>query len=349
MTDSSKTVSTLEPDRYAIEAKLGEGGMGEVFQITDSKFERQVAIKTLRPDLAQDSVALSRFLQEAKVTGRLEHPAIPPVHDMGIDGSGQHYFTMKLVRGKTLDEVIRGLRSHDHELHAKFSFSYRAQIIISICQAVQFANSNGVFHRDIKPENVMIGEHGEVQLMDWGIAFDAKQKVNIVREPDFIGTVSYASPERFSSRETAWTPQSEVYSIAALMYEFFTLQLPFAGHTVVELMNTIITKEAVAPFQVRSAFQTPCPIEYSYVISKAMNKDPNLRTACAEVLARQIQLALQDEAPVVCPCTAVKYQLHIFDKTVDNLGGIGAFVILMWILSPFFLLPAFLYLSLVPH
>lgn len=340
------TSPNLEKERYEVQSKLGEGGMGDVFSVTDNKLGRQIAVKMLKNGLLDDENSVQRFQQEAKLTGRLEHPGIPPIHDVGVDASGQHYFTMKLVKGLTLAQVISKLRGGDPDTVQQYSYAYRAQLIIALCLAIEFANSNGVFHRDIKPENVMVGEHGEIQLMDWGIATDRGKEAPKIEEGDFVGTVAYAAPERFGEPESAWTTQSEVYSLGALMYELFTLQAPHQGKTVIELLTKVINENPRPPFQVTTPFQTPCPIEYSYVISKAMAKDPKVRIQSARRLAHHIQMALQDEAPVVCPCTAVKYNLRLFDWAIDRLGGLAAVAIFLWFLAPIVLSGLLLYVVL---
>ncbi|MBK8697929.1 MAG: serine/threonine protein kinase [Deltaproteobacteria bacterium] len=155
--------------RYERLQSLGEGGMGEVSLARDHDIERRVAIKRLRPEHANTS-ALLRFAQEVRTIGSLEHPNIVPVHDVGIDEEGQHYFVMKYVEGETLESVIEKLQAHDPATERRFPIEARAQLFLGILRAVQYAHARGIIHRDIKPANIMVGPYGEVMLMDWGLA-----------------------------------------------------------------------------------------------------------------------------------------------------------------------------------
>ncbi|MEI8257044.1 MAG: protein kinase, partial [Deltaproteobacteria bacterium] len=155
--------------RYEKLKNLGEGGMGEVALVEDHDIERKVAVKKLRAEM-QGTSALLRFAEEIKVIGRLEHQNIIPIHDVGIDEQGQHYFVMKYVSGDTLEGVIEKLREGAPEYRKRFTFEHRTQVFVSICQALRYAHAQGIIHRDIKPANIMVGPFGEVTVMDWGLA-----------------------------------------------------------------------------------------------------------------------------------------------------------------------------------
>lgn len=324
-------------ERYAVEGKLGEGGMGEVFKTTDLDLLRPVALKTLRPEFADDNQQLLQFIQEAQSTGRLEHPGIPPVHELGVNADGQVYFAMKLVKGLTLAEVITKLQAGDPESHRRFTFDYRAQIMIALCNTVHFANKNGVFHRDIKPENIMIGEHGEILLMDWGASSDLEVQGQPLEEPDFVGTPAYAAPERFQDPESGSNSASEVFSLGVVMYELFTLQKAFEAKSIRELILLVMKADLPLAYKISSPFQTPCPAEYAHPIRKATLLAAQDRFSDAGKFADDIQLALQDLSAVLCPCTGVKKVLSVLDHIVDAGGGPGAAFVLFWQLLPFIL------------
>jgi serine/threonine-protein kinase len=153
--------------RYQAGKRLGEGSMGEVIAARDTRILRNVAMKRLhvehhneRPDLRD------RFLREARVQGQLEHPSVVPVYDLGVDHEGREYFTMKRVRGNTLEQIIRGLRDKDPEFTSKFSRRKLLTAMSRICLAVAFAHERGVVHRDLKPSNIMLGDYGEVHRQD---------------------------------------------------------------------------------------------------------------------------------------------------------------------------------------
>ncbi|MFB3066864.1 MAG: serine/threonine-protein kinase, partial [Planctomycetota bacterium] len=154
-------------EKYVIETPIGKGGMGEVFLVTDQDLRRQVAMKVLRRDAAGGRDQRLHFIAEAQATSQLEHPGIPPVHDIGFTPEGRLYFTMKLVQGRTLREVLHDLALKRREVHREYTLHKLITILERICEALQFAHERGVVHRDIKPENIMLGDYGEVHLMDW--------------------------------------------------------------------------------------------------------------------------------------------------------------------------------------
>jgi len=157
-----------EVERYQFLGTLAKGGMGEILLAKDTRIARQVAVKVLKPELRDKREFRSRFLVEARLQGQLEHPAIVPVHDLGERDTGELYFSMKCVRGVTLLEAIEALRSGDE--NPRFSRRRLLSAFSSVCLAVDFAHSRGVVHRDLKPANVMLGDFGEVYVLDWGIA-----------------------------------------------------------------------------------------------------------------------------------------------------------------------------------
>ena len=153
----------LDLRTYELLDRVGRGGMGEVFRGTDPALGRDLAVKVLRPELRGLPGAEGRFAQEARLTGALQHPNIVPVHNLGRLPDGRLYFTMKLVRGRTLADLLTG--ENDAALRLEL-----LDVFEKVCQAVAYAHSKGVIHRDLKPANVMVGSFGEVQVMDWGLA-----------------------------------------------------------------------------------------------------------------------------------------------------------------------------------
>jgi WD40 repeat protein/serine/threonine protein kinase len=154
--------------KYRVVEEISRGGMGIVLRGRDPSLYREVAIKIIRDN--KNAVQRARFIKEAQITGQLEHPNIVPVHDFGTDVRGRLFFAMKLVRGRTLASIIAWHRSDTIEASAEFPLTRLVSMLIQVCNAVAFAHNRGVIHRDIKPSNVMIGDFGEVMLMDWGLA-----------------------------------------------------------------------------------------------------------------------------------------------------------------------------------
>ncbi len=155
---------------YEVGKELSHGGMGAVLEAQDLNIDRAVAMKVILPARAGSATMLQRFIQEAQVLGRLEHPNIVPIHELGTDAEGRVFYTMKYVRGETLQGVLNQIKAGDAETIRKYPLSQLLTIFQKVCDAVGFAHSKGVVHRDLKPENIMIGEFGEVLVMDWGIA-----------------------------------------------------------------------------------------------------------------------------------------------------------------------------------
>jgi serine/threonine protein kinase len=239
-------VALLDDPAYALRYErgelLGEGGMGAVRLSGDRRIGRDVAMKTM---IAQDRPRrdlTARFLREACVQGQLEHPGIVPVYDLGRDPTGDLYFTMKRVRGVTFADIIDRLRSKDGEAMQQYSRRKLLSAFASACQAVAFAHTRGVVHRDLKPANVMLGDFGEVYVLDWGIA-------KIVNVPDLpapapgerasitagsdpgsrtlagvtMGTPGYMSPEQLRG-EGEIDARTDVYSLGAILFELLCLE-----------------------------------------------------------------------------------------------------------------------------
>src|SRR5262245_14041881 len=149
---------------YELFDQLGSGGMGVVYRARDVRLNREVAVKLLRDDYPADSGAAARFTAEAQITGQLQHPGIPAVHELGTLADGRPFLAMKLVKGRTLADLLRE-RADPSERRGHF-----LAIFEQVCQAVGYAHAHRVIHRDLKPGNVMVGAFGEVQVMDWGLA-----------------------------------------------------------------------------------------------------------------------------------------------------------------------------------
>ena len=217
-------------DRYNLGTLLGRGGMGEVRNATDLRIHRDVAVKLLR-SANPDEDTKARFLREAQVQGRLEHPAIPPVHDLGTDSDGQPYFVMKKLAGTTLFEVLEA-RSSSDAIATKFPRRQLLTRLVDVCLAVEFAHSKGIVHRDLKPANIMLGEYGETYVLDWGLArvtnddFPAVKALSGEVEAGhtavgaLLGTPGYMAPEQ--ARGELVDARADVYALGCILYEILT-------------------------------------------------------------------------------------------------------------------------------
>jgi tetratricopeptide (TPR) repeat protein len=234
--------------RYNLEEVIGEGGMGVVRRAHDSGLDREVAVKLLKPGTPADSPAAARFVHEAKITGQLQHPSIPAVHDLGTLPNGLPFLAMKLVKGQTLQAMLKERATPDSDL-GKF-----IAVFEHACHAVGYAHTHGVIHRDLKPSNVMVGAHGEVQVMDWGLAkvlgdvasidrdatdenLDATTDLQTeigttpagawTRTGSVLGTLTYMAPEQASGDIRKLDARSDVFGLGAILCEILTGQPPY--------------------------------------------------------------------------------------------------------------------------
>ena len=247
-------------DRYRVQRMLGEGGMGKVLLCGDEVIGRRVAMKVLKtegagPEERADSEL--RFLREARIQGQLEHPAVVPVYDLASDAHGGVFFTMKRVRGVTLSDILKLLRSGDPEAEAMYSLRRLLAAFGSVCLCVDFAHEHGVVHRDLKPANIMLGNFGEVYVLDWGIA-------RVVSEPELertsalvlgssapeqtgslVGTIGYMPPEQV--REGVPDARSDVYALGAILFELLTRERLHAGATFDEIASSTLAGAEARP------------------------------------------------------------------------------------------------------
>ncbi|MGA2254875.1 MAG: protein kinase, partial [Thermoguttaceae bacterium] len=215
---SIDTPGDLRAD-YELLSELGKGGMGIVHNARQASIDRTVALKKIKPEKAREADARRTFLSEAVVTGDLEHPNIVPIYDLGEDDAGVLFYSMKRVKGIPWDRVIR-----------QKSFDENLEIWMKVADAVAFAHSRGVVHRDIKPENVMLGDFGEVLLMDWGLAIVLNSPSAI--KAGMAGTPAYMPPEMAMGPVTRVGPASDIYLMGAILYEIITGHAPHTGPTV---------------------------------------------------------------------------------------------------------------------
>ena len=233
--------------RYQLKRELSRGRMSNLCLYRDHLIGRTVALKSLSPERAGDREAELRFLREATIQGQLEHPAIIPVYDVGVDPAGTIYFTMKRIRGINLDEILDGL-SWGREGFAKLYTRRRLlQALANVCLAVDFAHHRGIIHRDLKPSNIMLGDFGEVYVLDWGLArFDAERPQEdgsgagsgsddseasgyrpaaafaLQTLPGaLLGTPGYMAPEQLGAAEEVG-PTADVYALGAILFELLT-------------------------------------------------------------------------------------------------------------------------------
>lgn len=234
MGDHTAAIPALR-ERYTFVRALGVGGMGEVALVRDERIGREVALKILADDRDGDVELRGRFVREARIQARLEHPGLVPVYDLAEpDGTEPAWFTMRRVRGTTLHDVLS--RSKGAEESTRFGRTRLLAIFVQMCRAIDFAHSRGVVHRDLKPANVMIGEFGEVYVLDWGVAKLVERPANAThpgtsdipdddldetREGSSLGSPGYMSPEQ-ALGDAEVGPASDVYALGCILFEILT-------------------------------------------------------------------------------------------------------------------------------
>jgi eukaryotic-like serine/threonine-protein kinase len=281
------------PERYTDLSELGAGAMGEVRLVRDVALRRNVAMKILSSDLASTPVVVRGFVHEARILGQLEHPNIPPVHELGADDGGVGYFTMKVVQGKTLGQWLRML---ERPPGSPERLREGVAVLIKVCDALAFAHSRGVIHRDLKSDNIMLGEFGEVYLMDWGLAKVLKGPSTVDlpipegldatdQEEGLVGTLAYMSPEQ-AGGPLPVDDRSDIFGLGAVLYEIVTGRCPYS-----EPGRAGLAKVQACAF-VKPHNATPgvfVPEQIAQVVMKAMAARPEDRYQSALALKADLQ------------------------------------------------------------
>ncbi|MBI1876251.1 MAG: serine/threonine protein kinase [Acidobacteria bacterium] len=316
---------------YEIIARVGAGGMGEVYRATDTKLDRDVAIKILNRDVAADPAALRRFEQEARAVSALNHPGIVTIHDIG-ESEGRFYIVMELVEGATL----RGLLRTEH-----LPLKKALRIVAQLADALAKAHESGIVHRDLKPENVMIGPDGRAKILDFGLAkltsphpigslSEASTMASETLPGTLLGTVGYMSPEQASGRAVDF--RADQFAFGAVLYELATGRRAFDRKTPVETLSAIIGSEPDPPSTVNPTLPPPV----AWTIERCLAKDPVDRYAATRDLARELETVrhhLADLDPARAPslrADAKRWRsLSVIGATVGALA-VGAVLSYVW-------------------
>ncbi len=287
-------------ERFDDLGEIGRGGMNTVHRVFDKYLLRDTALKVLDPAIDTGDYRARRFLEEARVTGQLEHPNIVPVHELGTDDEGVLYFSMKLVQGDTLGQQIAGAGERRLEPDVLAHF---LQVLVKVCEAVSFAHSKGVVHRDLKPANIMVGEFGQVYLMDWGIAriantnsTDGVQLHALATAPDdapadtIVGTPRYMAPEQAEGRHDLIDAQTDVFALGGTLYHVLTGRPP---HNATSYYMVLVqaTKADIPPPE--SVVPQGVPAGLARIAMKAMARDKAERYATVVDMQRDIEAFLR--------------------------------------------------------
>ncbi len=340
----SVSIPPLERDdfdaRYALSEVLGQGGMGDVFVARDRRIGREVALKAARPDGGEDVV--SRFNRECRLQGQLEHPGVLPVYDLGNMADGAPFFTMKRIRGDSLENVLRRLSQGDAKTTARFSRARLLAAFVTVCQTVHFAHRRGVVHRDIKPANVMLGDFGEVYVIDWGIAkvaastpaspppspglVDPAPQVDATASHDtssgeLLGTLGYMAPEQLKDARVA-EPSSDVYSLGAILFEILALERLHPSDRAVEVADATLASSEERIRRTLRARAAPPELEDACVYATALDRRD--RFASVDELLSAVQRFLDGDRDVEARAKLAEQEARLALRALSKLSSLPA-------------------------
>ena len=275
-------------DRYRVEARIGQGGMAEVYRGFDPVLSRTVAIKVLLPQFARDAGFVARFRREAQAAARLNQPNIVGVYDTGADGDRQ-YIVMEFVEGRTLAEFLAGGRT--------LTPMQAVDLTQKVAAALASAHAQGIVHRDIKPGNIMVTRDGTVKVMDFGIA-RMQTDITAPQTSSVIGTPAYLSPEQAQGQ--AVDARSDLYSLGCVLYELLAGRPPFTGDTPVAIAYKQVNETPVPP----SAHNPDVPPRLDAVVMKCLAKNPANRYQTAEELSADLERVKQGQDVEATPLMA---------------------------------------------
>jgi tRNA A-37 threonylcarbamoyl transferase component Bud32/tetratricopeptide (TPR) repeat protein len=297
--------------RYALVKEIARGGMGQIYFGEDPQLERQVAVKV---SSISEGCEDPRFTKEAKVLALLAHPNIVPIYTVGVDALGRPFYSMKLVKGRTLQAVLNALKDGEAAATKEYTQAALLTIFRKVCDAMAFAHAKGILHRDLKPENIMVGEYGEVLVMDWGLAKilgerDAAGAVKaaatdtgdygMTLEGEVMGTPQYMSSEQAEGMVAELDVRSDIYSLGGILYAILTLRPPVGGSTLAEVLGNVksgvLSPMGTATRMAKGIGGRPEPMTVAVpaalqaVTLKAMARDRDKRYASVELFAEDIE------------------------------------------------------------
>ncbi len=292
-TDSPLPETINYRTRYAYFKTIARGGKSLIMSCKDLHLSRVVCYKTLRPELANDPIEQQRLLREARVSALLQHPNTVPTYEVGRDNKGKLYFTMKLVHGYTLREIL--------DYRERYDLNQLVEVVVQIAQALEYAHTHGVIHRDVKPENILVGPYGEVLLLDWGLAKVWHPDGTDTEDPDaeeneggpgktmtgrgkLQGSICYMSPEQIN-RDTSIDGRTDVFSLGSILYEILCGANPAVGETMDALKRSALEDEPIAPSAVN---ELAIPVRLEALAMQCLAKDPAGRPQSAAELIREL-------------------------------------------------------------
>ena len=296
LADTDKPLpSRIDPQtRYAYFKTIARGGRSIIQSCKDLHLMRAVCYKSLKEEFADDAIEQRRFVREARVSAMLQHPNTVPTYELGRDRRGHYYFTMKLIHGYTLREIL--------DYRDRYDLTRLVEVVVQAAHGLSYAHNHGVAHRDVKPENVLVGPFGEVLLLDWGLAkvwhpdgvvgpgsAKGKPSATGIEDPsvtdqgDLQGTVSYMSPEQINE-DPELDHRTDIYSLGAVLYEVLSGQPPTTGDTIDEILNKTLKGDLQPPSAHREV-----PTRLEEICMSCLQNAPDDRLQTAADLIRELQ------------------------------------------------------------
>ncbi len=354
-----------ELPRYTPADEIARGGMAAILKVFDRDLRRSLAMKVAlgkgdggAPG-ALEPRSLARFLEEAQVTAQLDHPGIVPVHELGLDSQGRVFFTMKLVRGRDLQRIFELVFARDEG----WSETRALGVLLKACEALAYAHAKGVIHRDLKPANVMVGNFGEVFVMDWGLARvlgqqekrDIRLRVDdsafsgveterlreregtpdsplITMDGDVVGTPAYMSPEQARGEIEKLSARSDVYAVGAMLYQLLARQVPYVPPGARLSNRSVLSMVLRGPPRALRAIRGDVPDELAAICDKAMQREPALRYRDTLELAEDLRAYLEHRVVAAYEAGAVA-ELRKWIGRNRGLAGASAAALLALVLG----------------
>lgn len=270
---------------YELLEEIGRGGMGVVYRARQLSLNRPVAVKMLLHSRFTEAVFVKRFHLEAEAAAHLDHPNIVPIYEIG-QHEGQHYFSMRLVEGRSLAVLNAecGVRNAEWVQRS-------AELVATMAWAVHYAHQHGILHRDLKPQNILLDVHGQPHLTDFGLAKLLEQDTGLTVSEAVMGSPAFMAPEQAAGKAKHLTTAADVYGLGAVFYALATGKPPFAGETALETIRQVVEREPVRPRALNSAVDR----DLELICLKCLSKEPSRRYGSAEALAEDLERRLRNE------------------------------------------------------
>ena len=349
--------------RYEARGEIGRGGMGAVLRIWDRDLDRPLAMKVILGQAERtgqtppaETAKVARFLEEAQVTAKLDHPGIVPVHELGLDPRGRVFFTMRLVKGRDFSHILDEVGKSD-----EWTLPRALEILLKVCDAMAYAHAKGIIHRDLKPDNIRVGRFGEVYVMDWGLArvlgVDDKRDIRIrnfedttaveterqkqreetpdtplvTMDGDVVGTPAYMPPEQARGDVDLLDRRSDVYSLGTILYHLLTGQRPYVPADVKKITaRTLLMRVLEGPPVAVRDLNPDAPPELVDICEKAMAREQDKRYAGTEELAEDLRRFLE-KRPIAARSPSLAYVLRLAmarHKGLTTTAGLAAILVL---------------------